>query len=79
MLTGSHHALLHDPCILLLLPCPLKCGSETDAARSAKVSHSCAMAVAGFGGVHLGLHHSFDGDRHHCTLPILQVQGDKSA
>ena len=72
---GSHHIVLHDACLLLLLPCTLQCCAQKDGSCCATIPPHLPVADSCHCCVCSGIHHCPNGDSHHCTFPILQVQG----
>ena len=73
---GSDHIVLHDPCLLLLLPCALQRCAQKDESRCATVPARVSVADSCHCCVYSRIHHCSNGDSHHCTFPILQVQGN---
>ena len=71
---GASRTLLHDACILLLLPCAGKC---MPAARVKCICGELRCEAAGLQHRrrHAVLFDSLHGDTDDCTLPLLQLQG----
>lgn len=72
---GSDHPVLHDTCLLLLLPCPVKCLHPACRACSC-ISWPMGCSRNYFcGRLFVGICNSICGDTDHRTLPILCLQG----
>ena len=74
---GPHHTVFNDPCLLLFLSCAFECRAEEDSICCAAIPPHLSMVDFSHCCVCSGISHCSDGDGHHCTLPLLQIQGTK--
>lgn len=75
---GSHHTVLHDTRLLLLLSCTVKCGAETGAACLSRQYGCLQIPGDEHHSLCAGVCHSPHGDCHNCALSILPIQGEES-
>ena len=72
---GAHHPLLHDACLLLLLPHPVQPGHTAHTGGPAAARRRGAGGGRGGGRFPVGLRHRLRRDADHRALPILCLQG----